>query len=139
MKTTLGLILGLGFAVSACAQTNSSADATSGRDAIDLMSMSERQAKKLGKRDAERDFENGVYRMEVYGMGAGSMSRKEAYLKQRYGVEVHPIAGCIVSDGILGHSKTYNARMTELLNEKHGKDIFEEAEASARDEEAVDQ
>ena len=42
------------------------------------------------------------------------------------------IAGCVVSDGILGAEEGYNSTMKPLLNRKFGRDIFKEAEAAQK-------
>jgi hypothetical protein len=76
---------------------------------------------------ASTDFQNGTYRILVYGMRRQN-SPYEVYLWKIYGVSAVPIAGCIVSEGILGAADGYNSTMKPLLNQKFGRDIFKEAE-----------
>lgn len=94
-----------------------------------LYPLTEDQAYEKGEVLALEDFENGKYRILVYGLRPSDAIASEEYLHQNHGIEFFPIAGCIVSDGIVGGVKGYNAKMKSLLKEKYGKDIFEEAEA----------
>jgi hypothetical protein len=93
--------------------------------------LSKEDAAKKAREMAETDFARNVYRVFV----AGKRPVKSAYddyLKEKYGVLVSPIAGCIVSDGIIGAMDGYNSTMKPLLNRKFGHDIFKEAEEADR-------
>jgi hypothetical protein len=93
--------------------------------------LSKEDASKKAREMAEADFARNVYRIFV----AGKRPAKSAYndyLKKKYGVLETPIAGCIVSDGILGAIDGYNSTMKPLLNQKFGHDIFSEAEEASR-------
>jgi len=68
----------------------------------------------------------------VNGRNADLLARTAAELRERYGVTVTAIAGCVVSDGILGAEEGYNSTMKPLLNRKFGHDIFKEAEEVSR-------
>jgi hypothetical protein len=74
---------------------------------------------------AREDFKNGIYRILVY--GKRPVPKFDAYgnYLAKYGIECYPIAGCIVSDGILGAADGYNGVMKPLLVQKLGTDIFE--------------
>ncbi len=97
--------------------------------------LGENKAYKRGEAFAVEDFENGNYRVLVYGLRPSNTTLSEEYLRQNYGIEFYPIAGCIVSDGIIGGAKGYNAKMKSLLKEKYGKDVFKEAETVERESE----
>ena len=84
-----------------------------------------------GITDAERDFSNGVFRIEVYGLRGANGTTAERYLTFKYGINIDAVTGCIVTEPILGHAEGYNTRMKELLIAKHGKDIFSEADVMA--------
>jgi hypothetical protein len=84
-----------------------------------------------GFADAESDFSNGIYRVEVYGLRGASGTTSERYLTTKYGIVIDAVTGCIVTDQILGHAEGYNARMKDLLLSKYGKDIFSEADVMA--------
>jgi hypothetical protein len=84
-----------------------------------------------GVADAERDFSNGVYHVREYGLLCAATPADD-YLKTRYGVTSVVVAGCCVSREILGSSDGYNDRMTKLLINKYGRDIFQEAEQAGK-------
>ena len=76
---------------------------------------------------AKQDFAGNNYRILV----AGKRPHNSAYdnlLEKKYGVTVTSIAGCVVTDGIIGTIDGYNSTMKPLLNRKFGHDIFKEAE-----------
>jgi len=85
------------------------------------------EAHATGIIDADRDFSNGVYRIEVYGLRSISTSNEDRLDKQ-YKVKTVAVAGCCVSTEVIGHADGYNSRMEELLKRKYGRDIFEESQ-----------
>ena len=93
--------------------------------------LSKEDASKKAREMAETDFTRNVYRIFVVGKRPAK-SFYDDYLKERYGVLVTPIAGCVVSDGIIGAIEGYNSTMKPLLNRKFGHDIFKEAEEEGR-------
>ena len=93
--------------------------------------LSKADASKKGREMAENDFAKNVYRIFVVGKRPAK-SAYDDYLKEHYGVLVTPIAGCLVSDGIIGAEEGYNSTMKLLLNRKFGHDIFKEAEEAGR-------
>lgn len=92
----------------------------------DFRQLSKAEASQKARIMAERDFAAGKYRLFVYGLRRGN-SASDEYLKTNYDVEVTPIAGCVVSPGILGAADGYNSTMRPLLEAKFGRDIFGEA------------
>ena len=107
-----------------CATTVRAEDAPATSDAAEKTAMEE------GKKQAEIDFAKDVHRKEVYGLRR-SKSDAQLFLERHYGITYNATAGCIVDSEITGHAKGYNERMRELLTEKHGKDVFEEADTIA--------
>lgn len=93
--------------------------------------LSKEDASKKAREMAESDFARNVYRIFVVGKRPAK-SAYDDYLKEHYGVLAIPIAGCIVSDGIIGAQEGYNSTMKPLLNRKFGHDIFKEAEEEGR-------
>ena len=93
--------------------------------------LSKEDASKKAREMAETDFARNVYRIFVVGKRPAK-SAYDDYLKEKYGVLETPIAGCIVSDGIIGAEDGYNSTMKALLNRKFGHDIFKEAEEASR-------
>src|SRR6266403_3887472 len=93
--------------------------------------LSKEDASKKAREMAENDFARNVYRIFVVGKRPVK-SAYDDYLKEHYGVLVTPIAGCLVSDGIIGAEQSYNSTMKPLLSRKFGHDIFKEAEEAGR-------
>lgn len=93
--------------------------------------LSKETASKKAREMAEHDFAGNRYRIFVAGMRPPK-SAYDDYLKEKYGVTVTAIAGCVVTDGIIGAIDGYNSTMKPLLNQKFGHDIFEEAEQAGR-------
>jgi hypothetical protein len=93
--------------------------------------LSKADASQKAREMAENDFAKNVYRIFVVGKRPVK-SAYDDYLKEHYGVLVTPIAGCLVSDGIIGAEEGYNSTMKPLLNRKFGHDIFEETEKAGR-------
>ena len=58
-----------------------------------------------GRADASRDIRDGRVAVEVYGFGAGGVTQP---LRERYQVETHVVADCIVDEQIMGHAYGYN-------------------------------
>lgn len=69
--------------------------------------------------------------MQTYGLNpwADEYSR---LLKQRYGIETHAMALCVVSDGVMLYSDSYNILSTAAAKRKFGKDVFKECWEDAR-------
>lgn len=111
------------LASSSVAQTGTQAQATFNVETVRL------QAVTNGMMAAEQDFSNGVYRIQTLGLTAAIKDPADLYLEQNYQVTNHVVAGCDVTPEILGHAEGYNERMKQRLLEKHGKDIFREADA----------
>lgn len=85
---------------------------------------------KKGRKLAKERFKQGDYQMLTFGLPGPENAEETAYkerLKTRYGVGISRMAGCVVSDGIIGGAMGFNATMTDLLKEKFGFDVFEEA------------
>ena len=89
--------------------------------------LSKDAATKKASEMARADFEKSIYRIFVVGRRPLENAYDD-YLKQHYHVLVTPIAGCVVSDGIIGAEQGYNTTIKPLLNQKFGHDIFKEAE-----------
>lgn len=89
---------------------------------------------KKGRKLAKEHFRKGDYQMLTFGLPGPENAEEIAYkerLKSRHGVVISRMAGCELSNGIIGGAMGYNATMTELLKEKFGVDVFEEAKKKA--------
>ena len=93
-------------------------------------SLSKKSSVEKSMKLAESDFKNGIYRIFVY--GKRRLDDPEGkYLQERYAIYTVPIAGCMVTDGILGAAEGYNQTMKTLLFNKFKKDVFEESRKNA--------
>ena len=86
----------------------------------DFAPLEKNKAAEVARKQAEADFAAGHYRILVFGLRSTADDKRYA----KDGVEVKPIAGCIVSDGILEGARIYNEVMREKLKAKLGRDIF---------------
>lgn len=92
------------------------------------------RAKVRGRGDARADIRAGKLAIESYGympLGEAVYSR---LLKERYGVELRPVAGCVVDEEILGHAAGYNEVMEAEIQHRHGPDTLDKALQEARQE-----
>ena len=96
--------------------------------------LSKQEAAATARKQAETDFASGRYRILTYGLTAAIKDDRLA----KEGVERKPIAGCIVSDGILEGARVYNEVMREKLKVKLGRDIFDEASKPKSKNETAD-
>jgi hypothetical protein len=87
---------------------------------------------------AHLDNARGHYEVKVYGCLLMPPDEEEQFSKYaqllngRYGVDLHPVAGCVVTWQLKQYCSGYNSSSEGLLFEKHGKDIFAECAALAR-------
>ena len=86
----------------------------------DFAPLDKNKAAEVARKQAEADFAAGHYRILVFGLRSTADDKRYA----KDGVEMKPIAGCIVSDGILEGARVYNDIMREKLKAKLGRNIF---------------
>ena len=77
-----------------------------------------------GREAAAKDIKQGILAVETYGLPVACYAEYENLLKQKYGIELRPIAGCVVDDSILKHAKGYNEISDAEIERRFGKDIF---------------
>lgn len=97
---------------------------------VEFDGLSQEAGIKKGRTLARERFKKGDFQILTFGLPRPDTAETMAYkerLKSRYGVVVSCVAGCQVSNGIIGGAMGYNATMTELLKEKFGVDVFEAA------------
>ncbi len=92
------------------------------------------KARELGQADARRDLSNGVMQVKSAGLPGPTREEYAHLLKDRCNAELHPIAGCIVSEGLLAYLRGYDEVSKAAIQQKFGIDIFTELnkEADAR-------
>ena len=84
-----------------------------------------------GRLHARFDIWRGHYAIHAYGL---RLSGREyaRILKDRYGIETHVDALCIVSESQISYADSYNKLSTAAANRKFGHDVFEECSEEAR-------
>ncbi len=122
MKTSIVVVVTMLTGLVAEASTNEIGDVSQEWELL------KQEAVTNGMADASRDFSNGLYRIEIYGLRGTSKDPNDVYLEKKYQIKMNPVAGCCVTHKIVGHAEGYNVRMKELLFQKYGKDVFQEAE-----------
>lgn len=130
-------LLLLPFALFSCATTpkaGSGAASTGAHKPLDgyaeFDGLSQAAGIKKGRKLAKERFKKGDYQMLTFGLPGPENAEETAYkerLQTRYGVTISRMAGCVLSDGIIGGAMGFNATMTELLKGRFGVDVFEEA------------
>lgn len=73
-----------------------------------------------GRTEAKKDVAAGIMAMEVYGFGGGGPGAQ--ILRDRYRIEIRPVAGCLVDEEILGHAAGYNGIAKPEIDRRVGQD-----------------
>jgi hypothetical protein len=132
MRTTLSVFLSVFFVTAIATVHADMKPQENDQDRYAIFSdLSKEDASTKAREMAEADFARNVYRILVVGKRPAT-SPYDDYLKEKYGVVTTSIAGCVVTDGIIGAQEGYNSTMRPLLNRKFGRDIFKEAEETSR-------
>ncbi len=85
-----------------------------------------------GRMAARFDLRRGRYRILSYGLPPLWLPEYARLLKERYGVELHSVAGCIVSKTLVSYADSYDAVSAAAVNHKLGHDVFKECAEDAR-------
>jgi hypothetical protein len=84
-----------------------------------------------GKKEAEVDLSRGAPKLFLYGKTRADVAERTAIFKQRFGVELDTLAGCIVSEPLVSFATDYNAVIRSHIAAKFGATAFEEADREA--------
>jgi hypothetical protein len=84
-----------------------------------------------GKLHARFDLWRGHYAIHTYGLILESREYPRI-LKDRYGIETHVDALCIVSESQISYADSYNKLSIAAADHKFGHDVFEECRREAR-------
>jgi hypothetical protein len=79
----------------------------------------------LGQLEARRDLSDGVMIVKTAGLPPPSRDDYEHLLKERCNVKLEPVAGCVVSSGLLAYMQGYNEISGAAIKQKFGTNIFE--------------
>ena len=83
-------------------------------------------AYRAGRAEASKDVAAGIMAREVYGFGAGFGPGPDI-LRDRYRIEVRPVAACIVDEKIVGHAAGYNEIADREIDRRVGRARVEAA------------
>jgi hypothetical protein len=83
-------------------------------------------ARTRGKIMAHFDVARGHYAMLIYGLPAESGPEAARLLRERYGIEMRVVAGCIVTKPLLAYVDGYNTVSMAAAGHKFGYDVFRE-------------
>jgi hypothetical protein len=78
------------------------------------------------------DHARGHYEIKTYGLPASWDGEFSRLARERYGVKVNHVAGCVVSENLVWYADGYNWVSESRLRARFGKDIFAECAADAR-------
>jgi len=79
-----------------------------------------RGPEEAGAAEAERDIAAGVLRLKSYGLPAHWFGDYARLMQSRLGVEIKPVAGCVVTTSLVRNVQGYNKRMTEEIIRRFG-------------------
>lgn len=92
------------------------------------------RAKARGRTDAQADISAGKLAIESFGLPSPDAPVYRRLLKERYGIELRPVAGCVVDEQILGHAAGYNEVMNAEITRRHGPGLFDKVSEESRQE-----
>jgi hypothetical protein len=79
-----------------------------------------RGPEEAGAAEAERDIAAGVLCLKTYGLPAHWFFDYSNLMKSKLGVEIRPVAGCLVDDTLVRNVGAYNRRMDTEINRRFG-------------------
>jgi len=90
------------------------------------------RAYQAGHEDAGKDVREGRLIIESFGLPPPWDADYAKLLKERYGIELRAVAGCVVDDNIVGHRKGYNEVSEAEIQRRFGSDILEKTQLEAK-------
>jgi hypothetical protein len=88
-------------------------------------------AKQRGYWAARVDLRRGHYILLAYGLPSPWRPEYAQLLRERYGIEVHTVALCIVSETLRSYVDSYDEVSAAGANRKFGHDVFKECAETA--------
>lgn len=85
-----------------------------------------------GKAAAEINVRGGKLTILTYGMPSKGYRRYWQLLHERYGIEVKPVAGCVVSEDLMDFANAFNDVTIEAARRKYGRDVVAEVYQETR-------
>jgi hypothetical protein len=84
-----------------------------------------------GKKEAATDISRGKPKLYLYGTTAADVRERAVVLKERFGVESEPLAGCIVSQPLVAFVNAYNTANRSYVADRFGPTAFDAADRDA--------
>lgn len=84
-----------------------------------------------GRVRAKFDMWRGRYVVLTYGLPPPGRDEYARLLRQRYGIELRPVAACIVSERLVSYVNAYDEVSCPAANRRFGHDVFKECEERA--------
>lgn len=78
------------------------------------------------------DASRGHYEVKVYGLPNPWDWRAAALARERHGVEVNAVAGCVVTESLVSYVDAYNSVSVPRIRARFGRDVVAECETEAR-------
>jgi hypothetical protein len=82
--------------------------------------------------EAERDLKAGKLRLKTYGLPAPWSGRFRALAREKLGVEIEAVAGCVVGEDLLERTAGYNGPMRQEINRRFGPGALDKLAEEAR-------
>ncbi len=84
-----------------------------------------------GRADALKEIAQGTLALETMGLPPVSRGAYIDILKQRHGIQLRAVAGCLVTPSITGHARGFNEVMLAEIQKRFGPDALANAERDA--------
>jgi hypothetical protein len=84
-----------------------------------------------GNLAARVDAHRGRYQVLGFGLPTPWRPEYARCLRERYGIEYRPVAGCIVSESLVSYVHAYHSVTSAATHRKFGRDVFRECAEEA--------
>ena len=84
-----------------------------------------------GNLAAHYDTARGNYRILNFGLPPAWLPEYARLLRERYGIELKAVAGCVVSGQLVSYVEAYDKVIATAARRKYGHDIFKECAQEA--------
>ena len=85
-----------------------------------------------GSPEAEHDISQGHLELRTFGLPAPWEVEYARLLKERHGIELNAVAGCVVTEDLMRDVERYNAVMEVEIKQRFGSDVLDRVAEDAR-------
>lgn len=82
---------------------------------------------------ARVDLNRGRYKLLTYGRPVPWLPEYARLLRERHGIHVQAVAGCVVSEHLIEYVGSYNHQVEEAAAKRFGHDVFKECATDAQE------